>query len=100
MALLRSRRHRQSWAQFARFGLLLWSVLFVSLGFIHHDHYDLCADRPHACHTHGCWGFIPDSDSLVVTTVSYLLWWQQYRLPLDHPLGVFHPPRLLLQQLS
>ena len=100
MTLLRSRWHRQSWAQFARVGLLLCSVLFVSLGFVHHDHADLCADRPHTCHTHGCWGFIQDPDSLLVTAVTWLLRWQQYTPQLDHLLGVFHPPRLLLLHLS
>jgi hypothetical protein len=76
------------------------SVLFVSLCFVPHDHADLYADPLDEGHTDGCWGLLPDSDNFVVTMVAGLLWWQQARLPLAAPWGVFHPPRPRLRQFS
>jgi hypothetical protein len=100
MALLSSRWHRHSWTQFARFELLLCSVLFVALGFVHHDHANLYADHLDECPTNGCWGLLPYSESLVITIVVCLLWWQQVQPPLTASWGVFHPPRPLLRPLS
>lgn len=100
MALRHSRWPLQGWDQRIRFVLILCSVFFVSQGLVHHDHDNLCADRPHTCHTHGCWGFLLDSESPVAIVMTWLSWWQQYKPSLDHLLSVFHPPRPLLLQLS
>jgi hypothetical protein len=100
MSLLLLRWHSQGWGQRAGCVLILLSVMFVCLGPRSHDHDALCADRQHVCHTLGCWGFIQDPCRLVVPVGAWLLQCQQGTLPLDHPLGVFRPPRPLLLQLS
>lgn len=92
MALLHSQWYRQGRGQLAGGVLLLLSVIIACPGLLPYEHDDLCVDRQHACHTHGCWAVVQDPPSLVVTMGAWFWQRQQFLLPLEHPLGVFHPP--------
>lgn len=93
----RPRWHKKRWHEGIGWLCILLSVVSACLSLVHHD---LCPDRQHACHTHGCWGLLHAPHSLKEPTLSWLLQWRQGRLQLEHPRGVFHPPRSLLLRLA